>query len=148
MRTNLLILSILSFKLSFSQFSRTYDKYNNEVVLNYNTPYLSINKYIKDQDTTYQTAFYLYDTYLTASGTDAIILFSNDEKIELDGKVDVDYAKNGYYRYTFYSYEKSLVEKLSVTSLVGFKLHIFDKQLNQQNRNLIMTAAKKILISK
>jgi hypothetical protein len=147
MKLNLLILSILFFQFSFGQFSRNYNKYEGEIELTYNTPNVSFYKYIKNGDTTYQTAFYIYDTYLT-TGSGVILLFSNGDKIEYTNDVDVKYAYKGYYRYTFYFWTKEVVEKLSNTSLIGYKLHIFEKDLTQQNRNLIMTAAKKILVSK
>ena len=148
MKFNLFLALTLVFNVSFGQFSREFDKYENEVTLTYNTPYVSFYKYIKNADTTYQTAFYVYDTYLTSSGRDAVLLFSNGDKLELSGEVDVAYSNNGYYRYTFYSFDKNIVEKISETKLVGFKLHIFKKDLNAQNITNINTAAKKILISK
>jgi hypothetical protein len=114
------------------------------------TPSISFNKYfkVKGTDTTYQTAFYLYDTYLTASGNDAILLFSDTTNINLEGKVDVNYSHGNLYRYSFYDYGNEIVEKLSKTSLIGFKLHIFEKKISKTERITIMTAAKKILSSK
>ncbi|MBU6158440.1 MAG: hypothetical protein KGP35_05345 [Bacteroidetes bacterium] len=141
-------------KSSTAQYSRKYDKFNDEVVCTYNTPSISFNKYIKNKsnspypDTSYQTVFYIYDTYLTGSGTNAILLFSDKSKIELEGEVDVTYSHNNLYRYSFYTYDKEIVEKLSTISLLGFKLHIFEKNLPQSSRNSIITAAKKILSSR
>jgi hypothetical protein len=149
------LLTIILSKYSFGQYSRKIDKFKDEVVCTYNTPSISFYKYITNKtkleepaDTSYQTVFYLYDTYLTSSGTDAILLFSDKSKIELSGEVDVAYSHKDLYRYSFYTYDKDIVEKLSKTSLIGFKLHIFEKNIPQPNRAIILAAAKKILISK
>jgi hypothetical protein len=145
MKKLLLIFLILIIKTSYGQFNRKYDKYNQEVVISYNNTYVSLYKYIKNEDTTYQIAFYTYDNYLTASGNSAILLFSDDSKIELEGDVDVDYANGNLYRYSFYSYDKKIIEKISEDKLVAFRLHIFDRNVDKKNQNLILQGAKKVL---
>ena len=134
--------------ISYGQYTKKFDKYKNETVHRYETPYISFNKYVNSNDTMYQTAFTTYDTYLTASGKGAILLFSDSTKMEFNGEVDVDYSSKGYYRYTYYNYDKEVVEKLSMTKLIGFKLHIFEKDLSLKNRDLVIAAARKILVSK
>lgn len=131
----------------FSQYSRKVDKFKDEVVCRFVTPNVDFNKYIKVSDTTYQTCFTLYDTYLTVSGTDAIILFTDGSKLILKGEVDAA-ATGSNYRYTFYTYDKEVVEKLSKLDLEGFKLHIFEKNISKSDRIQIKNAANKILISK
>jgi hypothetical protein len=143
-----LLLTIFLVNYSEGQLSKKVDKFTGEVQHTYNTSNVSFNKYVKGADTTYQTSFFLYDTYLTASGTDAILLFSDNTTIELKGEVDVDYSHNNLYMYTFYTYEKDVVELLSNKTLKAFKLHIFDKNISTTSAGVIKVAAKKILVVK
>jgi len=147
-KTIFLLVLVFLTTFSFGQFSRKFDKFENETICSYQTPNIYFTKYIKPGDTTYQTCFTLYDTYLTLNASDAILLFSDGTKMELEGKVDFDYSSSGKYSYSFYSYDYEVMEKLYTTLLVGFKLHIFEKNILPQNRNLIKMAANKILLAK
>lgn len=148
MKKLLVLTMVLTSYVSYGQYSRKVDKFKDEVVCRYVTPSVDFNKYISSNDTLYLTSFTLYDSYMTVSGSDAILLFADKTKIELSGDVDVHYSSPGYYRYVYYTSDKEVVEKLANTQLVGYKLHIFDKILPQSIRPTIKTAANKILVSK
>jgi hypothetical protein len=142
-----LLISLASTK-GYSQYSRKIDNFKGEIICRYDANSISFNKYITETDTMYQTAFYIYDTYFTTSASDAILLFSDKTKLELSGNVDINYVSPGYYRYTYYTYDKEVVEKIATSQLIGFKLHIFEKYLSQSNKPIVKNGANKILIAK
>ena len=143
-----ILVLVFIYSLSFAQYNRKVDKFTDEIVCRFASPNISFYKYINSADTMYQTAFVLYDSYLTVSGKDAILLFSDGSKLELKGEVNSEAASSSNYRYTFYTYGKEVVEKLSKINIEGFKLHIFEKNISSANRPQIKNAAKTILVSK
>ena len=96
---------------------------------------------------TYYVCFYTRDSYTTFTGRDAIILFEDNTKMEIDGDVSIKYYKPGIHEYSISNFGKELVEKLATTKIKGYKIDVFEQSVPVAQRELIRNAAKKILSS-
>jgi hypothetical protein len=136
---------------AFSQvLTRTFDRLKQEttftVVINSN---ISINKYINPDDTMYQIVFYLRDSYLTLSASDIEVVFGDGTRISESGDVSLSSTNTaGVYGYSFYSYDESLVEKMSKVNMDGFIMSIWSREMTPQNQVLIKKGANLILSAK
>jgi hypothetical protein len=117
---------------------------------------ITICKYIKhnvtdlfEEDTMYQISFYLKDSYLTFEASDLEVVFKDSVRINSNGDVSLSKTSTtGVYGYTYYSYDKSLVEKMSMVDMDGFIMHIWSRETSPQNQILIKKGAKLILNAK
>ena len=133
--------------------SKHIDKYENKInwmvtpsSLIYFQKTMNIGDTTENWDT-YYVCFYTRDSYTTFSGKDAIILFEDNTKMEIDGDVSIKYYKPGIREYSISNFGKELVEKLATTKIKGYKIHVFEQSVPVAQRELIRNAAKKILSS-
>jgi hypothetical protein len=97
----------------------------------------------------YQIVFYLRDSYLTLSASDIEVVFGDGTRISESGDVSLSRTNTaGVYGYSFYSYDESLVEKMSKVNMDGFIMSIWSREMTPQNQVLIKKGANLILSAK
>ena len=97
----------------------------------------------------YQIIFYVRSPYLTFDASDIEVIFKDSTKINEGGDVSFSGTNTpGVYGYTYYSYDKSLVEKMNTVKMDGFVMHIWSREMTPQNQVLIKKGAKLILNAK
>ena len=149
-----IVIALIAIMFSTDVFSqvltKTFDRLKQEttftVEINSN---ISVNKYINPDDTMYQIVFYLRDSYLTLSASDIEVVFSDGTKISERGDVSLSRTNTaGVYGYSYYSYDESLVEKMSTVNMDGFIMNIWSREMTPKNQELIKKGANLILGAK
>jgi hypothetical protein len=157
-KTTIFLITLVLSQSIFSQvLTKKYDRLKQETTISIKiNSNITITKYINhnvvdlfEEDTMYQISFYLRDSYLTFEASDIEIVFKDQSRINDNGSVSLSKTStSGVYGYTYYSYDKSLIEKMSTTNMDGFIMHIWSRELTPQSQELVKKGAKLILNAK